>query len=522
MKLFRHLFWVLPLIVLLIALGCGKKESVMPETGAITPPPAANNVPQNSSPTVPGDSAKLSLYVMSECPYGTPAEKVVQTARKVLKNRLAVRLVFIVSQETSGDFSSLHGPTEVEKDKIQACVGKIAPDKQLDFVVRMNELSGDWKKAAAEFGLDTAAIDQCVAGEAKQLLTSCFQETETLKVASSPTVIINGGAYNGGINSRDIFDAVCATFTAGDKPPECASPPETLSRTDGQAAGSCGGNQNEPPLPPEAVDNTPFEHLIVWDPNALSTERMDEVLGQTTKIFPGAKVNKIDAGSREGKKLVEKYQITQLPAYIFPASLAKLKNFKMMERYLKKIDDVYLLDPAIGANIFVSRERQPKTVDIFYSPFSPKAMRVLLDVHDLLTRPEIQALGVTINLRPFAGIEAGQLTARTGPPELEEMERELAIMKLAPAKIWDYLKARYDNPVSSWWEDYVTRVGLSPAEVKKLAQSETIKQLLMDNSRLAEDVSAAEEIVLLFENRELARIEGKEQFRAMLIKIANR
>ena len=380
MKLWRWI-WLPVLIALIVVGGCKKTETVMPESSSVTPPPAANP-PKAVSPTAPGDSAKLSLYVMSECPYGTPAEKVVQTVRKVLKNRLAVRIVFIIGQEAGGELSSLHGPTEVEKDKIQACVGKLAADKQLDFIVRMNDLQGDWKKAAAEFNLDPSAIDQCVNTEAKQLLLAQFQETQTLKVDASPTFILNGGSYSGGSNSRDVFDAACATFAPGDAPPECASPPDTLSRTDGHAAGSCGGNASEPPMPPEAVDNTVFEHTIVWDPNALSTDRMDEVLAQTRKIFPKMQIKKIDANSREGKKLVEKYKLTQLPAYLFPGAMSGYKNFKMMERYLKKVDDAYVLDPGIGGNIFVARERKPKVVDIFYSPFSAKAMRVLLDVHD--------------------------------------------------------------------------------------------------------------------------------------------
>ncbi len=520
MKLFVRPSSVLLLVALLVLGACNKNDkSVMPDSGGVTP--TEGPAPAKTSPTVPGDSAKLSLYVMSECPYGTPAEKVVQTVRQVLKNRLSVRLVFIVSQEASGEFSSLHGPTEIDKDIVQACVGKLAADKQLDFVVQMNE-AGDWKKAAAAMQLDSAAIEQCTANDGKALLAEHFRETETLKVTSSPTIILNGGPYHGGMNSRDIFDAVCATFASGDAPAECAAPPETLSRTDGQASGSCGAEPEEQPLPPDAVDNTVFDHTVLYDPQALSTDRVDEVIKQTLRIFPKANVKKIDYSSREGKKIADKYQIKQLPAFLFPASLANLKNYKLMERYLKKLDDAYLLDPAIGANLFIARERQPRTVDVFFSPFSTKAMRVLLDVNDLLTRPEIQALKITINLRPYALIDAGQLSAKMGPPEVEEMMRELAVMKTAPNKIWDYIKVRYDNPLSSWWEDYITKVGLDAGQIKKLAQSDAIRQMLMDNSRLAEEVGAVEEIVLLFENRELARVEGKEQFRAMLMKLAKR
>jgi len=509
--------WPVALVALLafvfpFALGCDN-DSVMPDSGpvAATPERTAGGVPT------------LTLYAMSECPFGVPAEFVVHKVKQVLGDKLNVRLVFIVGQTANGELTSLHGPTEVEKDMIQACVGKLAPAKQLDFTVQMNQGGQDWQTLAGQMGIDASAVQTCLTdGNGKQLLLADLQETEKLGVNASPTIIINDARYSGGMNSREIFDAACNAYAEGEKPPVCDQPPEILSRSDGSGAGSCGPKPAEQPLPEEMIEKSEFVHTVVYDANAIDQSRIDEVLKQTLRIYPNAKVEKVDAGSRAGKKLVEQYELTLLPAFIFPKKIETFKNFQHMERYLKKIKDIYLLDPKIGGNVQTQRERKPKTVDIFYSPFSTKAMRVLLDVHDLLTRPDMQALKVTINLRPYGMFEAGMLITQMGPPELEEMQRVLTVVQLAPDKIWQYIKLRYENPASSWWEDYITQIGLDPAAVKKLAQSDEIKKQLEANSHMAADFSIADEIVFVIENRELARLEGKDQFRKMLESLGTR
>jgi hypothetical protein len=502
----RHLVFTLILVFAagLLAVGCpGRKESAPTQPGPASP---AN------------DKVGVTLFAMSECPYGIPAEKIVHKVSQVLGRAMEPRLVFIVNEDASGKLQSMHGEGELRKDMIHACAGSLAPAKQYDFVVRMNESAKDWTAVAGELGLDASAIEKCLQdGTAERLIRDHLAETKRLNVSASPTILLNGEPYRGGINSRDLFDAICRALGPR-QPPVCANPPDTLSRTDASASGSCG-SPAEQKLPEEYIDRAPLDHTIIYEPAAIDHSRLDEVLAQTKRLYPNVNVKKIDAGSNEGQKLLKKYGLTQLPAYLFPSDLDRRKNFKVMERLVQKVGDAYVLSPKVGSNIAVNRPRQAKTVDVFFTPFSGKALRILLDVQDLLSRADVRALGVKINLRPYALIENGEIVSQMGPPEIEEMLRVLAILDVQPAKVWPYLQARLDNPASSWWEDYATKAGLNPAEIMKSALSEKTMTKLADNSNLAAELAIADEFAVLVENREVARLEGKDAFKSLLFKL---
>ncbi|MDP8221861.1 MAG: hypothetical protein P9L99_00760 [Candidatus Lernaella stagnicola] len=503
--------WFLPLLVIFLVAGCGISSNDSKPAG----------VEETQPPTAAAADGKIevTLYAMSECPFGVPAEKVVHKVSQTLPDALDLRLIFIVGQGPDGKLNSLHGPGELQKNIVQACVGKTALAKQYEFVFRWNESGKDWQEVAKELELDASAIELCAANEGESIMREHLAETEKNQVNASPTILINGQRYGGGINSLELFGAICQA--SGDKrPAACANPPDTLSRSDGSGAGSCNRPGTPPKLPDELVDKTPIEHTVVVAGNAVDQSRVEEVLNQTRALYPNVKINKVKSDSALGKKLIAKYNLRMLPAFIFPKEVKDRKNFQALQQHLLELEDGYILAPQIGSNFFLDREPEKKRLDIFFTPFSPKALRVLLDVGDLLARPDVQALGVDIHLRPFAMVQDGQIQSQMGPPEIEEMLRVLAVIEQDPAKAWDYLKARYENPMSSWWEEYVKSAGLDPDVVKKAAQSDTAAAKLAENSNLAGTLAIAEDFVVLVENRELARIVDKDSFKKLLFDLA--
>jgi hypothetical protein len=491
---------------LLTVWGCGEKTK-NPAAAPAAPGAAAKPAPS-------GGAASLTLYVMSDCPFGIPAEKVLAKVAPYFPGQLAARLAFIVNQEPNGALHSLHGDKELQKDMVHACVGQIAPAKQLEFVVRQNESGKDWPAVAKDLAIDGAEIEKCVKdGAAEKLLRADLAETTKLNVTASPTIILNEQTYQGGVNSRELFDAVCAAL-GPKKPAVCAAAPDTLSRTDGSASGSCGKRANT--VPPELVDDTPVTQTVVYSESALDKSRMEMVLAQNKQLYPNIKIVKVEFSTPEGRKLVEKYHIDRLPAYLFPGDLQARKNFQVLSAHLTKVDDAYLLNPRIAANIFLDRPLAAKTLDVFFTPYSPRAMRMLLDVHDVLELPEFKGLGLQVRLRPYAPVENGQIAAPGGPPELEEMLRVIAVLDLQPRKIWDYLKARGENPASTWWEDYASKAGLDPAALKKAALGDKAAKEVADNSNLAAEFSLADDFALVVDNREIIRPESKDDLKAML------
>ncbi|HPM77580.1 MAG TPA: hypothetical protein PK961_10845 [bacterium] len=518
----------LPLLLLLLLLtvaGC-QKDSVMPDSESVKPKPLGDDAaPVVETPA--GQPARVTLYAMSECPYGVPAEKVLFDVKQSLGEKMTARLAFIVEREEGGGLTSLHGPTEVEKDMIQACVGRVAPDKQLTFVVEMNQRAKQpWTEIAAGLQVDAAAVDACLQdGTGIDLLLKDMEETVSLQINSSPTIMLNDRKYTGGRDSRDLFDAVCATFSKADRPAVCDAPPDFLSRTDPTGSGSCATDKaaaEEEPLPEEYVAREPFNHPVIYDPQALDAARVEEVIDQTKKVYPMVNVQRIKYDADEGRKMISRYEIKTLPAFLFPEKIETFGNFEQMKNYLVKVKDMYVLDPKFGSSIFLDRQPIRKQIDIYYMPYSDKAVRVLLDINDLAGRPDVQAMNVTIKLHPYALIEEGGMYSRIGATEIEEMLRQMAIIQTDAAKIWPYLVGRYDRLSSSWWEDFIVKVGLDPQKIKQLAQSEEMEKQLLAVSTEAAQISAGEEIIFLFENREKSRIEGKDQFKEALFTIGNR
>lgn len=506
------------LAVVIVVAGCGQdtNKSVIPGVDQAKAPE-----PETAQPAADDGKLELALYAMSECPFGVPAEAVTYKALQALPGLVQARLVFIVGEDETGKLRSLHGDAELKTNMVQACVGELAPAKQWDFVVQSNSSGKPWETVAANLGLDAKAIEECaVGGKGEQLMRAHLVETTKFNVNASPTILINGQRYVGGINSLELFTALCQAAGAN-QPAACNQPPDTLSRSDGSAAGSCKTNGEAPKLPDELVDNTPFTHTVVYDPNAFDQTRTDEVLEQTKALYPKVKIDKVDVNSAEGKKLVAKYELTRLPAFVFPSDLDQRKNFKALEQHVRKVADAYLLAPEIGSNVIIDRPQAKKKIDVFFSPFSPKALRILLDVGDLIQRPDVKALGIDVTLRPYAILQNGEIQAQMGPPEIEEMLRVLAVQQTRPEKIWDYLKARFDNPMSSWWEDYAEEAGLDPAQVKQAAMSDPVAQALADNSNLAGELGIMEDFTVLVENRELARIQDKAAFKKMLFALGN-
>jgi len=514
------------LIALLVALSFIFLVSCDSEKADPIPSPVSETpVVDNSRPVVNGDKVDVLLWVMSECPYGKGAENAVNNLMKALKDNVNLSVKFIVDDLGDGKFKSLHGQPEVELNKVQACAGILDKEKSLEFIVKHNKTGGVWQDAAKELGYDIAKMEKCVKdGRATKVLKEDAALSEKVGATASPTIFIGGREYKGPRGSSDLFKAVCQVF--GDKAPKvCQTNPTVLSRTDaGAGSGSCGGEKNQE-VPKELVSDMDFTHTVIYDPKAFSSVEQ-KVLSQTTLYYPKAKIEKVTYDSAKGKKLIKKYNLKWLPAYIFPASISASNNFKQLQQVLIKTDDgaAYYLNPEqVGANINLERAKVGGELTIYYSPYSQKALDMIQDIFDLLNAPEMADAKSKIKVRflPRAQIDRrGKLSSRNGAPELEEMERHAAILKLAPDKFLPYIKARAKNPTSTYWEDYLSEVSLDPGKIKAAAQSNEIASKLLSDAKDADAVKANPSFAILVENREVAEVTDKDEFMTLLEKVA--
>lgn len=508
------------LLIITFALSCGAPE---------TPKDQAALTPSEKAPVKveAGPKTKVELWVMSQCPFGTGAESALNKVAAILGPRLGLSIRFVLDNKKDGEgFESLHGPAEVELDMMQACAASQAGDKLLPFIDGFNLSEDPWPKVAADFGLDVSEIEKCMKdGRGAAILTADAKESETRKITSSPTLILNDEEYDGPRSSHELFKAVCKTFDKAGRPSICADPPETLSWTDGGAGkGKCGGD-NTPEVPADLVDDLPFVHTVIYDPQALS-DNIGQILEQTQKYFPKATINKVDYNSKEGKALIEKFSIAWIPAYLFPADIAKAKNFSQLSQVLRKSKDgeMYMLDPRqVGANVNLDKVKKTGQLTVFYSPFAPRSLGMILDINSLLSLPKYAEFKNKIQYMPHGMLDSsGQMKTQGGMPEADELARHEAILEIAPDKFIAYLTARKENPHSSYWEDFVKSAGLDPETVKKKATSSATSAKLIANSKEAQLAGAGPAFDVLIENRELARVGDKEEFQELLDKLLTR
>ncbi|MCZ7582103.1 MAG: thioredoxin domain-containing protein [Deltaproteobacteria bacterium] len=243
--------WLVIYAVLALLAACGGQ-------GAATSEPASGEspAPPKAGTAATDGKVNIELYVMSECPFGKGAEGVVQKVAVVLPGVLNVEIGFILNEtETPGVFESLHGEEEVALDRVQACVGLLYPERQLEFITHDNQTPEPWADAAKAMSFDEEEIRKCVRdGRADEVLTRDARRTEAQTINASPTMFVNGEPYEKSINSLDFFETVCAAL--GDKAPAvCASPPAALSPAPTASARdvAAGEARRRPSIPTSSI-----------------------------------------------------------------------------------------------------------------------------------------------------------------------------------------------------------------------------------------------------------------------------
>lgn len=510
---------LLLLALALLPIGCGGAPGA---SGGSTPAPAATPIP--ASPVNVDKPVDLQIFVMAQCPFGKGAEGVLHKVMQTVPGAIKLDLGFVIAQSGDG-FRSLHGPEEVALNKVQACAGLLAPDLQLAFIDRDNTTPEDWQAAASEVGLDPAKIEECVAaGRADEILVRDARRNKEMGVTASPTIFINGKEYTGTISSLDLFAAVCNEL--GDqRPAVCNNPPEHLSRSDGATAGRCGGEDDAPKVDPSMVDEMSFQHTVII-PSKAFTDNSDKILAQTKALFPKIDIVQISDQDPKAKKLIQEYKLEWLPAFIFPKTIENARTFERLKAVLVPVGEpaqAYQLDPMkIGSNYSLKRTETPKQIKIFYTPFSPQVLTLLMDIVDVLSTEPHVADRSLVQFLPSARVDLkGKLLAPRGLAELEEIERHSAILQLAPLQFRDYIAARRDNPNGTYWEDFVTKAGMDPKQIKESARSDKTKELLAASSQEATDLGIGTEIAFLVNNREVAQVQDKEEFKRLLAYVKN-
>jgi len=204
---------------------------------------ALANIPKKETPEV-------FLFVMSYCPFGNQAEKIIYPVVNLLKDYAKIEPHYVIYQNymggsseyclENGKYCSMHGIEELKQDLRELCIFKYQKEKFWDYLIEVNEkcnlknIATCWEKIAKKHQIDIEKIKNCQENEAISLLEKEVALNKKYQITGSPTLLINGTVYQGQRTPEAYKQAICAGFKT--PPSECQ---KKLENTSNAPAGTC-------------------------------------------------------------------------------------------------------------------------------------------------------------------------------------------------------------------------------------------------------------------------------------------
>ena len=424
------------------------------------------------------DAVKVEFFVMSQCPYGVQVETGVKEALDKLGSDVDFKLDFIGNTGPNGEFSSLHGPSEVAGNIAQLCVAKHSPQALVDVVTCQNknnaEVAKNWEPCATEAKANVAAIRTCIEGqEGKTLLTESFARAAARQATGSPTMFIGGKPYNGRRGSNDFLRAICAEYSAK-KPAACASIPES---------------------PKVAV-------TIIGDKRCAECD-LGQWVGIVQSRVGNPVITQLDYSAPEAKAILTETSTTMLPVVLFDESIKADKDAtEAFSRWLRPAGKYQTL--AIGAsympacadeggckldackNTIACRAESKKKLELFVMSQCPYGVQALNSMKEVLTN--LKGIDFSVNFIA-QGSAASGFQSLHGQPEVDENIRELCAAKYYGNghKYMDYILCRNKEIQSNDWKKCAT-AGIDAKVIEKCSTGGEGKKLLEENIKVANNL----------------------------------
>ena len=188
----------------------------------------------NTTEVPKSDRPDVKIFVMSYCPYGLQAEKMMLPVYELLKDKIDIGIYFV-------DYA-MHGKQELDENLRQYCIQSEDQSQYFDYLSCFVQ-GGNSSSCLSESGINLADLADCVAvTDATYNVTGQYNDQSTwlhgdpvfdvqkdlnelYGVTGSPTIIINGKkVYINPRSPENFKQAICSAFNSS--PEECS---QTLS-----------------------------------------------------------------------------------------------------------------------------------------------------------------------------------------------------------------------------------------------------------------------------------------------------
>ena len=435
----------------------------------------------------------VAVYIMSKCPYAVAAMDGLRPALEALPGAVDFQLDYIAT-DNNGQLESLHGPQEVAGDILQLCARKLRPKSWLGFLGCQNRafqgIPDGWEPCADEAKIPRKALLACSEGsEGKSLLRASLRRAEAAKAQGSPTILVDGAAYDGKRTMQSFLRTICGKLT-GRKPAACQ----------------------------KLLEDVTVRAIVLSDKRCKICETAGLESNLRARFFSKLEVKRLDYGDPAGKKLFRQLGVKVLPAIVFEKGVEKAESYGELQRWItpigdgkylalrvpasfdptaeicdNKIDDngdgkVDCADPTCTSTL-VCRKEVPRLAEVLVMSQCPFAAQALTAAKEVLAAlPD-----VTFDVHYIAEKSEGGFSSMHGQAEVDEDIRQVCARKYYHQKgVWpgrasrwlEYVWCRAKDPASTDWQRCAVG-GISAAVIARCADGDEGKRLLEADIKMA-------------------------------------
>ncbi len=412
--------------------------------------------------------------------------------KRKFKDKININSHYVACNIDRNTFSITIGGQELEETLRQIAISKYLHDKTWEYleVRNIDIYNPEWIPYAKFSGLNSKEIkkikEKSNSKSVYELLKKHFYLAKKLKLQQIPGIYINGEEYKGILNLFGLASNINSLLPEKEK---VKGIPDSK-------------------LP----ERMPIEVLAIVNTNGWGNDTSRLKLSLPS-IFPEMAIIEIDYRSKQGTKLLKKYNINLLPAFLIK-KLGKhgrqkkqnIESFSKVEEILEMLIKSKLLLYEKGWNycvippaeivygLYFKRLRKENTLDVFTMSHCPWGLRAINQL--IRIRKQNKSLkDVDINIHFIANPiststpkDLTELYSVHGLAEIEEDIRQLIIQKYFPNKFFDYLLIRNQKIESSLWHKALEEVEIDRSFIEQKIETEGLI-LLLQNISLATELS---------------------------------
>ncbi len=209
-------------------------QGVVPITEGNTTPTNNTSGVGAAAEVVKSDKPKVELFIMTECPYGTQAEKGIIPVLELLGDKIDGQISFV--------HYFMHGDKEEQETYRQVCIREEQSDKYLTYL-KCYLADGNATRCIKEAKISETKLKSCISKSSANDYKVDSAASQAAGVEGSPTLVINGQIVSSGRSPSALLQTICSAFNT--VPAECSETLDSANPSAGFGYSASGSDSAE-------------------------------------------------------------------------------------------------------------------------------------------------------------------------------------------------------------------------------------------------------------------------------------